>query len=246
MTTLVESGSTLKLSVAIREYEDNEEKRKSSAQLDLTDPPKEEVEEPVAAASAHLCTQKLPHPLSVNEFMPIRDTDESQYSIVPANESQASLIPLVRSGSRLRFSAAVDVHEDDDDRIRPNFVNEKLPHIISVNERQANWDTEESQYTVVPAKESYACMIPLVRSEYRLPRGEEVEEPVAAASAHLCTQKLPHPLSVNEFMPIRDTDERQYAIIPANESQASMIALVVSGSRLRLSAAVDVHEDDEE
>ncbi|KAG8251310.1 hypothetical protein J6590_082122 [Homalodisca vitripennis] len=95
MTTLVESGSTLKLSVAIREYEDNEEKRKSSAQLDLTAPPKEEVEEPVAVASAHLCTQKLPHPLSVNEFMPIRDTDERQYAIIPANKSQASMIALV-------------------------------------------------------------------------------------------------------------------------------------------------------
>ncbi|KAG8251308.1 hypothetical protein J6590_082120 [Homalodisca vitripennis] len=80
----------------------------------------------------------------------------------------------------------------------------------------------------------------------RIPRGEEVQESVAAASAHLCTQKLPHPLTVNEFMPIRDRDERQYSIIPANESHASLFALVVSGSRLRLSAIVDVHEDEKE
>ncbi|KAG8251313.1 hypothetical protein J6590_082125 [Homalodisca vitripennis] len=40
MTTLVESGSTLKLSVAIREYEDNEEKRQPSAKLALIVPPR--------------------------------------------------------------------------------------------------------------------------------------------------------------------------------------------------------------
>ncbi|KAG8251314.1 hypothetical protein J6590_082126 [Homalodisca vitripennis] len=137
MTTLVESGSTLKLSVAIRVYEDNEEKRKSSAQLDLTAPPKEEVEEPVAVASAHLCTQKLPHPVSVNELHANwRHGGKPIYyryckGILCLNDSTRE--------KRVQAEVFSDHQDKEVSRIRPNFVNEKLPHIISVNERQANW-----------------------------------------------------------------------------------------------------------
>ncbi|KAG8251320.1 hypothetical protein J6590_082132 [Homalodisca vitripennis] len=113
--------------------------------------------------------------------MPIGDTVESQYTIVTAKESQASMIPLVISGSKLRYSAAVDVHEDDEDRpppkdhqgkefsrIRPNFVHRSYHTSFPSTSYKPIGDTEERQYTIVPANESQASMIPLVRSIYRL------------------------------------------------------------------------------
>ncbi|KAG8251321.1 hypothetical protein J6590_082133 [Homalodisca vitripennis] len=235
--------------------------------------------------------------------MPIEDTEESPYIIVTAKESQASMIPLVRSGSRLRFSAAVDVQEDDDEQEKRQYsnvpaidsqasliplvrsgsrlrfsaavsctrttmiklaasdptINQKIPYLLSVNE-------EKRQYSIIPANESQASMTPLVESgstlklsvaireyegneekrqsttttSYRSPERKNRIKPIYA-------QKSYHtPSPSTSYMTIRDTDERQYSIIPANKSQASMIALVGSGSRLRFSAVVDVHEDDDD
>ncbi|KAG8275223.1 hypothetical protein J6590_090990 [Homalodisca vitripennis] len=48
--------------------------------------------------------------------MPIGDGEERKYSIVLANASEASMIPLVGSGSRLMLAAAADMHEDEEDR----------------------------------------------------------------------------------------------------------------------------------
>ncbi|KAG8251312.1 hypothetical protein J6590_082124 [Homalodisca vitripennis] len=88
-------------------------------------------------------------PSPSTSYMPFRDADERLNSIIPANESQASMIVIVGSGTRLRLSAAVagmrirppviDHQVKEVSRIRPNFINQKLPHILSVNERQANW-----------------------------------------------------------------------------------------------------------
>ncbi|KAG8251311.1 hypothetical protein J6590_082123 [Homalodisca vitripennis] len=96
MTPLVESGSTFKLSVAIREYEDNEENRQSSAQVALIDPPR--------GRSSRTCSSRISPSMHTKATTPCLHHQEKEVS-----------------------------------RIRPNFVNEKLPHIISVNERQANW-----------------------------------------------------------------------------------------------------------
>ncbi|KAG8251319.1 hypothetical protein J6590_082131 [Homalodisca vitripennis] len=158
MIPLLGSGSRLKLSAANEVYEDDKEKRQTSARPAITDPPMEEVEETEAAASAHLCTQKLP-PLSPStSYIPIGDTEERQYSNVPANESQASMIPLMRSGSNLRLSAAIDVYEADKEssrqrfsRIRPNYAHRSYHTSAPTTSYMPIGDWKERQYSIVPA-----------------------------------------------------------------------------------------------
>ncbi|KAG8251318.1 hypothetical protein J6590_082130 [Homalodisca vitripennis] len=83
---------------------------------------------------------KATTPSPSTSYIPIGDTEERQYSNVPANESQASMIPLMRIGSKLRLSAAIDVYEADKDRINPT-MRQKL-HLRSDNELHANWRLE--------------------------------------------------------------------------------------------------------
>ncbi|KAG8251317.1 hypothetical protein J6590_082129 [Homalodisca vitripennis] len=56
----------------------------------------------------------IPSPSTSN--VPIGDRQERQYSNVPANESQASMIPLVRIRSKLRLSSTIDVYEADEEK----------------------------------------------------------------------------------------------------------------------------------
>ncbi|KAG8323797.1 hypothetical protein J6590_107052, partial [Homalodisca vitripennis] len=88
----------------------------------VTDPREEQVEEPAEATSnaamdLEATTEDGPENNTVpnpDPFTPIGDGEERQYSIVPVNVSQASMIPLVGNGSMLRLAAAANSYEDEE------------------------------------------------------------------------------------------------------------------------------------
>ncbi|KAG8257506.1 hypothetical protein J6590_049293 [Homalodisca vitripennis] len=78
----------------------------------VADPPDSDPDfGPEAAANAGPVNNTLPTPAPSTDDLPIGDGEKRQYTIIPANASEASLIPLVGSGSRHRLSAAKDEYE---------------------------------------------------------------------------------------------------------------------------------------